>query len=108
VIGCGAFAYCTRLTSVIIGNSVTIIGYGAFSACSNLTRLTIPASVINLGYAAFYGSSRLTNFTFLGNAPYLAFDFDGGFAQFATVGPGAKAYYYCGTSGWGANYGRVP
>jgi len=107
-IGGQAFYNCTRLTNVIIGNSVTNIGSGAFSACSNLTRLTIPASVINLGYAAFYGSSRLTNFTFLGNAPRRIFDMDGGFAQFASVGAGAKAYYYCGTTGWGANYGELP
>jgi len=106
--GGSAFAYCTSLTNVIIGNSVINIGSGAFSACSNLTRLTIPASVINLGYAAFYGSSRLTNFTFLGNAPRLAFDMDGGFAQFANVGAGAKAYYYCGTTGWGTSYGGLP
>jgi hypothetical protein len=106
--GGSAFAYCTSLTNVIIGNSVTNIGSGAFSACSNLTRLTIPASVINLGYAAFYGSSRLTNFTFLGNAPTRIFDMDGGFAQFANVGAGAKVYYYCGTTGWGATYGGLP
>jgi hypothetical protein len=103
--GGNAFANCNSLTNVIIGKSVTNVGTRAFSACSNLTRLTIPASVINLGYAAFYGSSRLTNFTFLGNAPQPAFDMDGGFAQFANVGAGAKVYYYCGTTGWGASYG---
>jgi hypothetical protein len=103
-----AFANCTSLTNVIIGNSVTNIGATAFYACSNLTRLTIPASVINLGYAAFYGSSRLTNFTFLGNAPQRTFDQNGGYAQFDSVGAGAKAYYYCGTTGWGATYGGLP
>jgi hypothetical protein len=103
--GGNAFATCTSLTNVIIGNSVTNIGTRAFSACTNLTRLTIPASVINLGYAAFFGSSRLTNFTFLGNAPRLVFDMDGGYDQFAAVGAGAKVYYYCGTTGWGASYG---
>jgi hypothetical protein len=106
--GSSAFAYCTSLTNVIIGHSVTNIGSGAFSACSNLTRLTIPASVINLGYAAFYNASRLTNFTFLGNAPRLIFDMDGGYAQFDSVGAGAKAYYYCGTTGWGTSYGTLP
>ena len=103
-----AFASCTSLTNVIIGHSVTNIGSGAFYACSNLTRLTIPASVINLGYAAFFGSSRLTNFTFLGNPPRLIFDMNGGFAQFQDVGAGAKVYYSCGTTGWGASYGPLP
>ena len=27
---------------------------------------------------------------------------------FARVGAGAKAYYYCGTTGWGATYGGLP
>jgi hypothetical protein len=53
----------------------------------------------------FTAPRGLTNFTFLGNAPYLAFDMDGGFAQFASVGAGAKVYYYCGTTGWGTSYG---
>jgi hypothetical protein len=33
---------------------------------------------------------------------------DGGYAQFANVGAGAKVYYYCGTTGWGASYGVSP
>jgi hypothetical protein len=106
--GGGAFTLCTSLTNVIIGNSVTNIGATAFAGCSNLTRLTIPASVINLGYAAFYGSSKLTNFTFLGNAPQRIFDMNGGYAQFDSVGAGAKVYYYCGTTGWGTSYGPLP
>jgi hypothetical protein len=107
-IGDSAFRNCTSLTNVIIGNSVTNIGYGAFAGCTSLTRMTIPASVINIGSSAFYGCSSLTNFTFLGNAPRLIFDFDAGFAQFQNVGAGAKAYYYCGTTGWGTSYGGLP
>ena len=37
-----AFADCTRLTSIVIPNSVTSIGQGAFRGCSGLVNMTIP------------------------------------------------------------------
>src|SRR5439155_5350899 len=104
----GAFEGCTSLTNVIIGNSVTNIGFSAFFVCTNLTRVTIPASVTSIYAQAFYGCSRMTNFTFPGNAPALVFDIEAGGAHFAGVGAGARAYYYCGTTGWGTNYGGLP
>ncbi len=101
----GEFSGCARLTNVIMGSSVTNIGFAAFFGCSNLTRLTIPASVINIGSSAFYNCRSLTNFTFLGNAPRLVSDIEAGAAHFVGVGAGAKVYYFCGTTGWGATYG---
>jgi hypothetical protein len=62
----------------------------------------------SIGSQGFHSCTSLTNFTFLGNPPQLLFDFDGGFNQFANVGAGARVYYYCGTTGWGANYGGLP
>ncbi|HZO86418.1 MAG TPA: leucine-rich repeat domain-containing protein, partial [Verrucomicrobiae bacterium] len=87
---------------------VTIIGEGAFFRCTALTSVIIGNSVTNIGSSAFYGCSSLTNCTFLGNAPQLIFDMEAGGAWFAWVGAGARAYYYCGTTGWGANYGGLP
>jgi hypothetical protein len=104
----GAFSGCTSLTNVIIGNSVTNIGFSAFFGCTNLTRVTIPASVTSIYAQAFYGCSRMTNFNFPGNAPTLVFDIEAGGAHFLGVGAGARAYYYCGTTGWGAAYGGLP
>jgi hypothetical protein len=104
----GAFEGCTSLTNVIMGNSVTNIGFSAFFVCTNLTRVTIPASVTSIYAQAFYGCSRMTNFTFPGNAPALVFDIEAGGAHFLGVGAGAKAYYYCGTTGWGTSYGGLP
>src|SRR6266487_4604083 len=100
-----AFELCTSLTNVTIGNSVTSIGGSAFSLCTSLASVTIPNSVTNIGRDAFTPCYSLTNFTFLGNAPWLS-GFDG--RTFLNVGAGAKAYYYCGTTGWGTNYGGLP
>ena len=49
------------LTSVTIGNSVTIIGYYAFEGCTSLTSVTIPNSVTNIGFNAFRGCTGLTS-----------------------------------------------
>jgi len=101
-IGGDAFSGCTSLTSVIIGNSLTSIAPSAFYNCTSLTSVIIGNSVATIWYSAFSFCTSLTNFTFLGNAPGLA---DG---TFHNVGAGAKAYYSCGATGWGTNYGGLP
>ena len=54
--------------------------------------------------------TKVTNFTFLGNAPALVPYPTNSLAGrwFFNVAAGAKAYYYCGTTGWGAAYGGLP
>ena len=55
-----AFAYCTSLTSVVIGENVTSIGDYAFRDCISLTSVVIPDSVTSIGEWAFYDCSKLT------------------------------------------------
>ena len=62
-IGHGAFYYCSGLTSVTIGNSVTSIGGYAFSHCSGLTSVTIGNSVTSIGDQAFEYCSGLNSVT---------------------------------------------
>jgi len=70
--------------------------------------VTIPNSVSRIGYEAFMRCSNLANLTFLGNAPALTPYPTNSFGHwFTNVGAGAKAYYYCGTPGWGTNYGGL-
>ena len=61
------FNDCINLTTLNIGNKVTIIPSSAFSGCSGLTSLTIPNSVTSIGYYAFSGCSGLTSVT-IGNS----------------------------------------
>lgn len=66
VVDTSAFGYCTGLTSVIIGNSVTSIGMSVFDACRSLTSITILDSVTSIGESAFVDCSSLTSIT-IGN-----------------------------------------
>ena len=65
-IGRDAFAYCTGLTSVTIGNGVTNIGSQSFYGCTGLTSITIPDSVTSIGARAFSYCTGLTSVT-IGN-----------------------------------------
>ena len=53
-VGAEAFAGCTSLSTVNLGNA-TEIGYGAFANCSSLLNITIPASVKAIIDSAFNG-----------------------------------------------------
>ena len=56
-----AFKDCTRLTSIVIPNSVTSIGDMAFAFCDGLTSIVIPNSVTEIDYFAFYECFGLTD-----------------------------------------------
>lgn len=53
-----AFADCTALESVVLGN-VSYIGKGTFSGCTALKSIDIPSSVTSIGESAFYGCTAL-------------------------------------------------
>ena len=65
-----AFEYCSSLTSVTIGNSVTFIGGSAFRRCTGLTSVTIGNSVTGIGEAAFESCPNLSG-TIYNDAIYL-------------------------------------
>lgn len=59
-----AFNNCYNLSSLKLGNAITELGYGSFVYCSSLTEITIPASVTYINRMSFYGCSSLTKITF--------------------------------------------
>ena len=65
----------SKITSVIIPNSVTTIGASAFSSCSGLTSVTIPNSVTEIGSSAFSGCSGLTQVHIMDIAVWCAVSF---------------------------------
>ena len=85
-----AFAGATCLTSLTIGNSVTMIGKMAFYDCSGLTgSLTIPNSVTSIGYWAFRNCSGFTGSLTIPNSVTLieegAFSYCSGFTGSLTL-----------------------
>ena len=80
-IGDYAFRYCSNLTSITIGESVTSIGNYAFYYCSGLTSITIPEGILSIGTYAFSGCDSLTSVDFGDNS------------QLASIG--SRAFYDC-------------
>ena len=60
-IGDYAFMRCQNLTHVSLPNSLTAISNYMFCECSALTNINIPETVTSIGKRAFYHCSELTN-----------------------------------------------
>lgn len=58
-IGTCAFQALTKITSIIIPDSVKEISNNAFEFCSGLTTIEIPSGVTAIGMRAFAGCSKL-------------------------------------------------
>jgi hypothetical protein len=93
--------YATRITNVLIPDSVTGIDDGAFFDCESLTNVTLGSSVANIGDWAFGFCPSLLSVCFRGNAPSL-----GGADVF--YGNAATVYYLSGATGWGPMFDGHP
>lgn len=58
-IGERAFAYCTNLSSIVLGEGVTSIAAHAFAYCTNLEAVVMGDNVVSIGNYAFYCCSEL-------------------------------------------------
>lgn len=76
--GNDAFRSCSKLTTVIIPNSVTSIGDCAFGGCHRLTSVTIPNSVTSIGRYTFDYCMSLKTFTVPDSVTYVG---DGAFSR---------------------------
>ena len=64
-----AFSGATKLTSIDIPDSITMIGSLAFENCERLTNIKIPSGVVSIANDAFKGCSALTNISVAKNNP---------------------------------------
>ena len=71
-----AFANCVNLTSVTLSSSLTEIHAGAFSGCVRLTSITLPASIRAIGGGAFQNCSALTAVNIPDSVRSIEFGFD--------------------------------
>lgn len=63
LIGAFAFNGCSKVTSITIPNSVTSIGEQAFRNCSSLNSINIPEGVPSIGNYTFSGCNNLASVT---------------------------------------------
>ena len=70
-IGEGAFAWCSKLSSITIPNSVTVIENQAFNFCPGLTSITLPNNLKSIGDEAFLICSSLESVTIPGSVTSL-------------------------------------
>jgi len=61
-----AFAGCSNLASVSMGDQITSIGYEAFKNCTSLTSVALPSGLTTIDASAFCGCSNLASVT-MGN-----------------------------------------
>ncbi len=101
-VGREAFAYCDQLASVVIGNSVATIGSGAFSSCPRLISATIGSGVSSMGDNAFLNCQALITVRCLGSAPQL-----GGNAVYQGTPEDLVTEVMKGSRGWNGNAGSA-
>ena len=69
------FSNCSKLTSIVIPESVTSLASMCFQNCSNLTSIVIPKGVTNIDSGCLAGCTKLTSITASNdNANYFSID----------------------------------
>ena len=65
-LGTRAFANCTRLTTIVLPNTVSVIKHIAFSGCTQLSVFRMPEEIATIGLGAFRNCSSLPSAIFTG------------------------------------------
>ena len=58
-IGEAAFRSCTKLTEVVMPDTITSMGTWTFRNCSNLKKVTFSKNLYSIGYNAFFYCTSL-------------------------------------------------
>lgn len=105
-----AFANCTSITDVTLGNNITIIGESAFAGCTSLTTVELSEGIETIKATAFENAgltsitipstvTELGNNCFAGCRNLQAIYFNGTMAQWKAIKKGNMMYLECGTTG---------
>ena len=101
-IGDSAFAYCYRLTDVVIPAGVKKIGNSAFWSCSRMLNVTIPGGVTNIDNYAFQSCYCMTNLIIPGSVISIGSSAFSGCSRlpgmsipFGVIRIGGAAFYGC-------------
>ncbi len=62
-LGHSCFYLCRSLTSITLPNNLTAVGDYCFTGCTNLTSITLPNSITSLGNDCFWSCFNLTSIT---------------------------------------------
>ncbi|MBQ8452522.1 MAG: leucine-rich repeat protein [Prevotella sp.] len=62
-VGNKAFANCTKLTGVVLPNTIITIGNEAFNSCTGIATITLGGKETAIGELAFYNCYSLTSIT---------------------------------------------
>lgn len=88
----------SKITSVIIPNSVTWIREQAFGSCELLESVFIPNSVKNISYTAFYGCINLTSVNIPASVKYMDNPFMG-CTKLTSISVDPENPYFCSIDG---------
>ena len=66
------FYYCSKLNSIVIPNSITMINNETFRGCKGLTSVILPESITSIGTSAFSDCDALTTITIPNSVTYIS------------------------------------
>ena len=99
-VGMGAFENCSRITSLVLPNSVTIINKDAFKNCTGLKTVRFGQSLKNIGWSAFKGCSGISTLTFPDSLRTVGWETFSGCSGLKELSIGSQLYG-CGTYAFG-------
>ena len=99
-VGMGAFENCSRITSLVLPNSVTNINKDAFKNCTGLKTVRFGQSLKGIGWSAFKGCSGISSLTLPDSLRTVGWETFSGCSGLKELSIGSQLYG-CGTYAFG-------